>query len=124
MPLARRVLRKLSREAYPPVLPVPGAAAAAEPFLEDLWRDAPVRVALAHTGLAAALWALPPLLLGRAALWPRLAQEEKEEMLLRMLSSRLYLLRTAAQVLKGAAAMAILRDPGVRERLSRSGETA
>ncbi len=118
MSLGIRALRWLGRGVYPAFLPTEGGIpAGAERYLEDLWRQAPRFVALGHTALALAICCLPPFLLGRLRAFPALPQEDRERMLRGMMGSRWYLLRVAASAAKGAALIAILRDPEARAAL-------
>jgi hypothetical protein len=113
-----RGLRWLARGVYPAFLPVDGPVSpSTERYLEDLWREAPWRVALAHTGVVLCICLLPLFLLGRPRLFPALTQEEQSEVLMRMHRSRWYALRLAAAAARTAALLAALRVPEDRLRL-------
>jgi hypothetical protein len=116
-PLARltRVWAGSVYAAMVPVLPGPGAGATT--FLEDLWREAPRRLALASTVGVLLIALSPPLVLGRLTLFHRLRRDEQERLLGKLLGVRSYPLRMLVFGVKSQALVAVLRDPAARKRL-------
>ncbi len=87
--------------------------------LEDVCQTVPARVAL---GLRAAVWlvTLSPLLIAfRFSTLGALAQDDREKIILAMLSHRSYLLRQLALLLKAFGALMFVSAPGVREAIVR-----
>jgi len=117
-------LARLGRAVYPAFLPVDGAGRAAARYLPDLLRDAPPVVAVGSAGLALAVYLLPPLVIRRARPFSMLAPADQEEMLRRLFCSRFYLWRSIGYACKGAALIAVLRDPEVRRDLLAEGDDA
>ena len=117
--MVKRALRWLGRHAYESWIPrredVP--ASGAERFLEDLWRDAPARVALGHTLMAAATCVLPVVLLRTLRPLPFLTRDEREVFLTRLLHAPVYALRILGYATRGNALVAILREPEARTAL-------
>ena len=119
--LARLVpaaVRGFAAEVYAGFVPVPGGIPEeTDRFLDDLWRDAPLRVALATTLGAVAVQCSPPFLLGRPTVFTRLAPGERERLLARLMASDAYLGRLLFYGVKSMALVAVLRDPAVRREL-------
>lgn len=86
-------------------------------FLDDLWRVAPARVALAATGGALLFSLSPPFLIGRLRLFHQLDEAERERLLERAMTLRPYPLRLWFFGVKSMALLAVLRDERCRETL-------
>lgn len=116
---ARRVLRWLGRHAYGTWIPAgePQHLRGAERFLEDVWRDAPRRVAAAHTAMAIATCALPLLVLRTLRPLPWLGRRARDTFARRVLGSASYPLRLLGYAMRGNALVAVLRDPDARAAL-------
>ncbi len=105
------------------VLPSPGSGipAAADLDLGPFYREVAARFPpLARLGLRAAVIALtlgPLVFLGRLTTFARLAPDERERMLARVATSRHYLVRQLAQLVKTVACLGYLRVPSVRSAL-------
>jgi choline dehydrogenase-like flavoprotein len=114
----RRLLRWLGATVYPSFgLPGGDAGPGASRFLEDLWREAPWFVALAHTLLALGMLAAPWFALRSWRLLPWLDAEGRAAALGTLLASPVYPIRLAAWAVRGYAMVAVLRDPAQRARL-------
>jgi hypothetical protein len=96
---------------------VGGVPQGASRFLEDLWRNAPWRVALPSTVGVLAIVLSPPFVIRRARLFHRLRPEEQERLLARWMTARLYLLRLLFFAVKSQALVAVLRDDEARRTL-------
>lgn len=123
--MIQRLLSVVSRRwagsvyaGFVPVHPdVPAVPEGAASFLEDLWRVAPRRVALA-TALGALLVCFSPVfVIGRATLFHRLTVDDRERLLQRLMSARPYPLRLWFFGVKSMALVAVLRDPACRRSL-------
>ena len=114
--IGRSVLRWLGRNVYPAFVP-DGACAGAERFLEDVWRDAPRRVAFAHTAMAALTCLLPMAMLRTLRPLPFLPAAERERFVARALAAKRYAVRVMAYAMRGNAFVAVLRDPTARARM-------
>jgi hypothetical protein len=89
-------------------------------FLRAMMRRLPLRSAL---GLRAAVWiaALAPLFeLGRATTITRLKPSDRERLVVRLVKSRLYVVRSLVLMLKTFGALLYVSDASVRSRLGRS----
>ena len=101
--------------AIVPVVPhTPGGAAM---FLEDLWRSAPWRIALASTVGVLLIAISPAVVVGRFTLFHRLPVDDQERVLQRLMNARLYLVRLLFVAVKGQALVAVLRDEECRKAL-------
>jgi hypothetical protein len=89
-------------------------------FLRTTMRRLPVRAAL---GLRAAVWiaALAPLFeLGRVTTIARLKPSDRERLVVRLVKSRLYVVRSLIMMLKTFGALLYASDASVRARLTQS----
>ena len=113
-----RIARVWAGSVYAAMVPVgPGIPTGASGFLEDLWRDAPWRIALPST-LGVLLIALsPPLVLGRARGFHRLDGADQQRLLQRWLQARPYPFRLLFFAVKSQALVAVLRDEDCRRTL-------
>jgi hypothetical protein len=87
-------------------------------FLRAMMRRLPLRAAL---GLRAAVWiaALAPLFeLGRVTTITRLKASDRERLVVRLVKSRLYVVRSLIMVLKTFGALLYAGDASVRARLT------
>lgn len=116
----KRFLHWLSLEIYPSFLPVyPEWGNGAKTYLSDLWSDAPLKVALVQTILALIVLIMPMALLMKPKLFSSLPIHDRSEVIRRMSSSRIYLIRLIAYGVKGHATVAIMRDPLARNGLTK-----
>lgn len=124
--MIRRILSAFSRRwagsVYAAVVPVtPGVPEGAATFVEDLWRVAPVRVALLTTLGALAVSLSPVVVIGRPTLFHRLSPADRERVLERMMRARPYVFRLLFYGVKSMALVAVLRDPECRRQLGLDG---
>jgi len=108
-----------ARDAFEAVYPGPDGIGPLdiEGYLAELMRAIPLEPAL---GLRAAIWivALAPLLvLGRFATIHGLSAEDREEVVVRLASNRVYAIRQLVLLLKTMGALLYAGDRRVRERL-------
>ncbi len=84
--------------------------------LEEVLKNAPVRVAF---GLRMAVWlfAFAPLYFLRFRTLPHVDAAGRERMVLALLSSRVYVIRQLAVLLKAFGALMFIRSGGVREAI-------
>lgn len=117
-PWERRWRDALFGALIPPHAKGPGLGAL---DLTAFWNELTfVAPPLLRLGLRVAVWMLtlsPLLLLGRVSLFPGLSDDEKDALLTRADSSRLFLLRQLVAVLKVVAGFAYFSDPRVRASL-------
>jgi len=109
----RAMLVALSR-AILPGGPAPDASVDYQAFWVELFTCAPPLVLL---GVRASIWlfaVLPIALLGKLRPFLRLSDDERELVVTRANTHRLYLVRQAVMALKTFTAMAYFRDPAVR----------
>jgi hypothetical protein len=110
--------RGFAGEVYAAFVPVEdGVPDEARRFLDDLWRDAPVRVALATSVGALAVQLSPPLILRRFTVFTRLGPDERERVMTRLMTADAYLVRLLFYGVKSMALVAVLRDPDSRRSL-------
>ena len=115
---AATAARGFAGEVYAGFVPVgDGVPAETRRFLDDLWRDAPIRVALATTVGALAVQLSPPLLLRRFTVFTRLDADERERLLARWMTADAYAMRLLFYGVKSMALVAVLRDPQARAAL-------
>lgn len=120
--MVRRMLSVVCRRwagsvyaGFVPVDPdVPAVPEGAASFLEDLWRVAPRRVALATTLGALLVCFSPVFVIGRPTLFHRLAVADRERLLQRLMTARPYPFRLWFFGVKSMALVAVLRDPDCR----------
>lgn len=93
---------------------VPDGAAS---FAEDVWRVAPIRVALATTLGALLVCFSPVFVIGRPTLFHRLSVEDRERLLARLMNARAFPIRLWFFGVKSMALVAVLRDPACRRSL-------
>lgn len=110
--------RRWAGSVYAAFVPVePGIPDGAASFVEDLWRVAPIRVALATT-LGTLLVSFSPIfVIGRPTLFHRLSAEDRERILQRLLHARAFPIRIWFFGVKNMALVAVLRDPVCRRSL-------
>lgn len=113
----RKLLRRLGSVVYGTFFPVPGQNLGAERYLEDLWRDAPARVALVHTLLAVFVFFAPPFIVGKLRTLAGLSTNEHEDFQRHLLHSPFYFIRLAGYAVRGHAMVAALRSPDTRRRV-------
>jgi len=127
--VASAAARGFAGEVYAGFVPVrdEGAVgervpAEAQRFLDDLWRDAPIRVALATSVGALLVQISPPFLLRRFTPFTRLDADDRERLLERWMNADAYPLRLVFYGVKSMALVAVLRDPEARAALGLDGE--
>lgn len=116
--LASRLCRSWAGSVYAGFVPVePGVPDGAASFVEDLWRVAPVRVALATTLGALLVCFSPVFVIGRPTLFHRLPAEQQDRLLERLSNVRAFPIRLWVFGVKNMALVAVLRDPACRRAL-------
>jgi hypothetical protein len=116
----QKFLRWLGNHVYGAFFPVEGGSVGMERYLEDLWHEAPLSVALTHTMLAIFVQFSPILFIGRFALLSQLKLSERETLQKRILHSKWYLFRLIGYGVRGHAMVAALRHKETRKRALRS----
>ena len=86
-------------------------------FLDDLWRDAPIRVALATSVGALVVQLSPLLVLRKFTVFTRLDRDERERVMTRLMTADAYVVRLLFYGVKSMALVAVLRAPDTRREL-------
>ena len=94
-----------------------GVPEGAARFLEDMWRVASLRVSVPSIAGALLIALSPALVLGRLTTFHRLTPADRQRLLSKLMTARLYPVRLLFYGVKSQALVAVLRDERCRRAL-------